>query len=113
MLNYSLVKTLHIVGVFMLISSIVIICYSDSNRFVARVTGNVAMFVILITGLALTVLLHIGFPFWVQVKLAIWLLLTIAVLFVSAKKLRLPTVFYLIVLLVVSGATFLAILKPG
>ena len=113
MLNYSVIKTLHIVGVFLLISAIAVVYYSDSNRTVFRVIGNVAVFVVLITGLALTIFLRVGFPFWLQSKFAIWLLLSIFALVASADKLRHSTVTYLIVLLLVTGATFLAIFKPG
>ncbi len=113
MIGYSLIKTLHVVGVFLLIGAITVLACSESNRTIFRIIGNVTIFIILITGLALTVYLRVGFPFWLQSKFAIWLLLSVFTLVASAKNLRHPTVTYLVVLLLASMATFLAVLKPG
>ena len=112
MLSYSLSKTIHLTGVFLFLTAMAILFFSDSFSRLFKVISHVALFIILITGLGLVVHLSNGVPSWVMLKFILWLLFSIAGIFATThlRKYRLSA--YILLILTASIAAFFAIHKP-
>lgn len=112
MLSYSLLKTFHLAGVFLFLTGMGILFFSDSFNRLFKVISHVALFIILITGLGLVVHLSNGVPPWVMVKFILWLLLSAAGIFATTRLRKYRLTAYTLLILMASLAAFLAIHKP-
>jgi len=112
MLSYSLVKTIHLAGVFLFLTALAILFFSDNLGRLFKVISHVALFIILITGLGLVVHLSNGVPFWIMGKFILWLLLSTAGIFATTRLRKYRLTAYSLLILMASLAAFLAIHKP-
>lgn len=116
-MSYSFYKILHFISIlalFLSLGAIMARAYGDlpKNKILTIIHG-VAMFFILLAGFGLLARLGLtsGFPLWVWAKLAIWVLLGIALL--PIKKKMLPPILMFILILALGGVgAYLAHMKP-
>jgi|GEM_PF-1910772 hypothetical protein len=112
MLSYSLIKTFHLAGVFLVLTAMAILFFSDNFSRLFKVISHVALFVILITGLGLVVHLSNGVPPWVMMKFILWLILSIAGIFATTHLRKYRLTAYILLVSTAALAAFLAIHKP-
>ena len=105
----------HIVGGFLLFAAIGALCLAGADDARTRKLGAIAhgigLLLILLTGLALVMRGHIGFPVWVWLKVAIWVVMSVSLVLIRrSPALRVPLFFLLPVL---GGiAAWLAVVRP-
>lgn len=112
MLSYSLLKTFHLAGVFLFLTALAILFFSENFGRLFKIISHVALFIILITGLGLVVHLSNGVPPWVMGKFILWLLLSTAGIFATTRLRKYQLTSYSLLILMASLAAFLAIHKP-
>ena len=117
-MSYELYRTLHIIGIVLLFSSLgalAAIGGRTDNRLrgFAAIMHGVAAAVILIAGFGLLARLKMfgGFPPWIWIKLGIWLTLATAVLPLRRKP-EFAAWFFLLLPLFGGIAAWLAVYKP-
>ena len=119
-MSYQLYKVLHILAVlltFVALGGMTLRSFgrADSDNDGSKLAGathGVALALILITGFGMLARLGLGFPTWVWLKVAIWLLIGASIALIR----RLPNqaiVFWFALPLLGSLAAYLAIYKPG
>jgi hypothetical protein len=105
----------HIVGGFLLFAAVGALCLGRPEDATTRKLGaighGIGLVLILLTGLALVMRGHIGFPAWVWIKVAIWVAMSMSLVLIRRSPgLRVPLFFLLPVL---GGiAAWLAIARP-
>ncbi len=115
----SLYKILHILGVLLVFAALggaTLRALAGTReeapgRKLALVTHGVALLLILVSGFGMLAKLGYGFPLWVWLKLAIWLVLGAAIALIR----RMPqhaTLFWFALPLLGAAAAYLAIYKP-
>ncbi len=112
MLSYSLLKTFHLTGIFLFLTALSILFFSDKYSRLFKVISHVSLLVILITGLGSVVHLSIGVPPWVIGKFILWLVLSFAGIFAATKLRKYRLTAYIILIFLASTAAFLAVHKP-
>jgi uncharacterized membrane protein SirB2 len=92
MIPYETYKVLHLAGIFFLLfslSSYLIIVNNNLDKFrkLASVMHGISLFIILLGGFGLLARLGImngsGLPVWIWVKLAIWIIMGVMVIFIK------------------------------
>lgn len=113
MLSYSILKTIHIAGVFLFLTAISVLLFSEKKHFGFKITANVSLLLILIAGLGLIFQPHIvGMPIWVLVKFGIWVLIGGLGTVIASRFPRYRAHAYIGLIVLASLAAFLAIHKP-
>lgn len=112
MLTYSILKTIHIAGVFLFLTAVSVLFFSENKHYGFKIISNVSLLLILIAGLGLIFQTHVGVPIWVIVKFGIWVLLGGMGAVVASRFPRYRVPAYIALILLASLAAFLAIHKP-
>jgi hypothetical protein len=105
----------HIVGGFLLFAAIGALCLAGPDdartRRLGAIGHGIGLVLILLTGLALVMRGHLGFPAWVWLKIGIWLVMSVSLVLIRRSPgLRVPLFFLLPEL---GGiAAWLAIVRP-
>ena len=117
-MSYLAYKTVHLVGVFMVLLSIgaLILLYAVKEerpalRKLAFATNGIGLLLALVAGFGLIAKLGLGFPIWVLIKILIW----VAFLGLASMIKRQPgsaAAFWWTTLALASAAAYLALFKP-
>jgi hypothetical protein len=105
----------HVAGGFLLFAAVGALCLGGPEDARTRKLGaighGIGLLLILLTGLALVMRGHIGFPAWVWIKIVIWVLMSVTLVVIRRSPgLRVPLFFLLPIL---GGiAAWLAIARP-
>ena len=111
MLDYNLVKTLHILFAFMLVGFATASLLNKST-LPSTIGFGIGSIGVMICGLGLIGILKLGMPPWIHVKLTIWLVIMMAVGIVNKRfpKWKMHTLVGLYALTAI--AIYLAVYKP-
>ena len=119
---YDIYKILHIFGLLLVFSSLggVFVYFSNGGtktenrlRKMVAITHGVGLILLLVSGFGMLAKLGIsGFPFWVLVKLSIWLGIG-ALLFLGYRKPHLATRFWAVAVVAGVLAAVMGIYKIG
>ena len=112
MLTYSILKTIHIAAVFLFLTAVSVLFFSEKLRIGFKITTNVSLLLILIAGLGLIFQPHIGMQLWVIAKFGIWVLLGGIGAVVASRFPRYRVQAYIALIALATLAAFLAIHKP-
>ncbi len=112
MLTYSILKTIHIAGVFLFLTAISVLFFSEKKHFGFKITANVSLLLILIAGLGLIFQTHVGVPLWVIIKFGIWVLLGGLGTVVASRFPHYRVQAYIGLIVLATLAAFLAKHKP-
>ena len=118
-MNPLVYKLLHIFGILLAFVSLGGLTFQalaggngDRGRKLVSISHGVALLIILVSGFGLLAKLKLGFPFWVMLKIAIWLV--VGGLVVAIRRLpQYATVFWFGLPILGGLAAYLAIFKPG
>ncbi len=110
---YEFYKILHIISIFLLLTSASVGFFYSSKKS-NQIIGGVSSLFILISGMGLLARIGIGgdFPLWVILKIVIWLILAIGIP-ISIKRFKnKATLLYWLLISFAFMAAFLVIYKP-
>ena len=116
-MSYLFYKVLHVFGItmaFMALGGLIHGALSggtDKSRKLIGATHGVALLIVLVSGFGLLAKLGLGFPLWVWLKLAIWLLLG-ALLALVRRMPQHAKVFWFLLPVLAGIAAYLAFYKP-
>ncbi len=87
-MSYETYKLLHLIAIFSLFLSLgALLAYSNGKKRNVMILHGLASFVLLVSGFGLIAKLQLhALPIWVFIKLAVWIVLTIAIPILVAKK---------------------------
>jgi len=120
MIPYTTYKVLHLAGIFFLLfslSSYLVLVNNNSYKFrkLASIMHGISLLIILVGGFGLLARLGImhgsGWPVWVWIKLAIWILMGVMVIFIKKFQFLSKFIWFLIPILAIAAA-YLAVFKP-
>jgi hypothetical protein len=119
MFPYELYKVIHFIGIFLLLMTLSALMWQmfsggqpDFQRRKHLMIGHgVAMFFILLGGMGMLARLGIGFPAWVWIKLAIWLVFG-GIVAVIRRKPQWSNRLWVLILALAVLAAMTAIYKP-
>lgn len=119
-MSYLAFKVLHILGlllVFMAVGGLTLQALigdrgSERSRKLVGISHGAGLLLLLISGFAMLGQLGIGFPFWIWIKLAIWLLLGAVTVLIRRLAGQAAALWFLLPILgAIAG--YLALFKPG
>lgn len=112
MISYELFKVIHIVSVIVFLTATAITFFSTAQKVTFKILAGLSTFIIFFSGLILLIKLSQGVPGWAMGKFVIWLVVSAmgAIVAKRVKGFRLSAYGALIIL--ASGAIFLAVVKP-
>lgn len=118
MLPYSFYKVIHLLGSFMIFLAYgglivrAVFAPTDSQfRRLGAMTSGVGLVLSLVGGFGLQAKLHLGWPTWIIIKLAIWVLLGAMIVLINRKP-ELSQKLWWSTLVLGAVATVLAVSKP-
>lgn len=112
-MSYQFYHVIHLISVLLLVG-VTFACFAaptaeNRKRFLAF--SGIASLAVLVSGFGLVARLQSGFPFWVLVKVVVWLFLS-AVAGLAFKKAGLRSKLFIGVLIGIALAVYMVSLKP-
>lgn len=121
-MSYEFYKVLHFFGLFLTLSGLMglVSVYwnnatpASSARKVFAISHGVGLLIVLVSGFGLAARLGLvaGLPAWIYMKLTIWLLVGAAIALVKRLQ-KYSKIWFVVTLLLVTAAAFIAVTKPG
>ena len=109
-MDYLLLKTLHLIGVFALFASLGATLLAGSNKKAATALHGISLVFILLVGFAMLKKPPMD-QYWWMVKIGIWLFIGLAPA-LSKKKVLPPTIVLTLTIAAAGAAAYLGIYKP-
>jgi len=110
-MDYTTYKIIHLIGIAALAMGIGGMLAGGNTRKGFAILQGVALLVMLVSGFGLLAKLHLGFPHFAMVKVALWLL--IGALPVILRRLRAPAIAGICIFLtLVAILAWLGVVKP-
>jgi hypothetical protein len=112
-------KALHVLGLFLVFTGlgglmVQALTGTGDNRTVRRLVGiahGVGLLIVLVSGFGGLARLHVGFPLWAILKIAVWIVIG-GVIVVIRRQPKLVGVLWWLLPLLGAFAGYLAIFKP-
>lgn len=119
MFPYEFYKVVHFAGIFLVLLSFGAMAIQMINggqtefprRKWVMIGHGIGLFLVLLGGFGLLARLHVGFPVWVWIKLAIWLLLG-AMIGVMRRRAQWNKWLWIVVWVLAATAGAVATIKP-
>lgn len=121
---YEIYKILHLTGIFLLTSGLVgmlVLAWSGHQiagkvKTFAFITHGVGLLLMLVSGFGLLARMGImhggGFPFWIYVKLAIWLIMG-GIIALVKRKVAIGWPIYFLMMAIFITAAYFGVYKPS
>ena len=117
MLSLTLYKLVHFLGITLLLISLgALIVHQGAglSKRALAMTHGVGLFLILVSGFGMLARLGIhGFPVWVILKLALWLLFGAMMAIIPRRRARQAKGLWILVISLAFVAAYIALYKPG
>ena len=111
-MDYTTYEIIHLIGVAALALGIGGMLAGGEKRKTFAIVQGVALLVMLVSGFGLLAKLHLGFPHFAMVKVALWLVL--GMLPVLLRRLKVPVFGGMVIFLaLVSIMAWLGVIKPA
>ena len=98
MVSYEVYKIAHLLCLFIFFTTSSILLWYGGRVRTLSILGGIASILILVTGMGLMARLNIGhteaWPYWIKIKMAAWLILTIGAPVVTKRFPKLGKLFY-------------------
>ena len=105
----AIYKLIHYLGIFFLLSGLGGLIFAEKDKIkLAGISHGIGLLLVLLGGFGMQAKMHIGFPSWFIVKIAIWLILG-ASLVIAKRQLLPPVATWLLVIALAGIAAWLGL----
>jgi len=111
-MDYTTYKIIHLIGIAALALCLGGMLAGGGNRKTFAILQGIALLVMLVSGFGLLAKLHLGFPHFAMVKVALWLV--IGMLPMLLRRMKIPLLGGICIMLALVGImAWLGVMKPA
>ena len=110
MSTLGIIKIIHILAAFLFVAATAVTFFAD--RYAFKIVGGITQSVLLFAGIALALMMKVGFPLWIAGKLGVWILFTLIVTFGAKRFSQKPVALFSTLMMLTFVAIILVVFKP-